>query len=390
MAPLVKNHVEPPHAKILAIGTANPPNVYYQKDYPDFLFRVTNNEHRTDLREKFDRICEKSRTRKRYLYLTEEILKANPSIYTYGAPSLNVRQDMLNPEVPKLGQQAAFKAIKEWGQPISKITHLIFCTASCVDMPGADFQLVKLLGLNPSVTRTMIYEAGCYAGATVLRLAKDFAENNEGARVLVVCAEITTVFFHGLTDTHLDILVGQALFADGASAVIVGANPEPEIERPLFEIVACRQTIIPNSEHGVVANIREMGFNYYLSGDVPKFVGGSVVDFLTKTFEKVDGKNKDWNSLFFSVHPGGPAIVDQVEEQLGLKEGKLRATRHVLSEYGNMGAPSVHFILDEMRNKSIGEGKATTGEGLEWGVVIGIGPGLTVETAVLRSESITC
>ena len=129
------------------------------------------------------------------MYLTEEILKANPSIYTYGAPSLDVRQDMLNPEVPKLGQQAALKAIKEWGQPISKITHLIFCTASCVDMPGADFQLVKLLGLNPSVTRTMIYEAGCYAGATVLRLAKDFAENNEGARVLVVCAEITTVFF---------------------------------------------------------------------------------------------------------------------------------------------------------------------------------------------------
>ena len=57
MAPLVKVQVEPQHAKILAIGTANPPNVYYQKDYPDFLFRVTKNEHRMDLREKFDRIC---------------------------------------------------------------------------------------------------------------------------------------------------------------------------------------------------------------------------------------------------------------------------------------------------------------------------------------------
>ncbi|KAM1397593.1 hypothetical protein ACFX2I_015150 [Malus domestica] len=287
MAPLVNIHVEPPHAKILAIGTANPPNIYYQKDYPDFLFRVTKNKHKTYLRETFDRICEKSKIRKRYLYLTEEILNANPSIYTYGAPSLDVRQDMLNPKVPKLGQQATLKAIKECQLPTG-----------------------QAFGLNPSVTRTMIYEAGCYAGATVLPLAKDFAENNKGAHILVVCAEITTVFFHGLTDTHLDILVGQALFADGASAVIVGANPEPEIERPLFEIVACRQTIIPNSEHGVVANIREMGFNYYLSGEVPKFVGGSVVDFLTKTFEKVDRKNKDWNSLFFSVHPGGPAIVD--------------------------------------------------------------------------------
>ncbi|KAM2557797.1 hypothetical protein TB2_014879 [Malus domestica] len=213
MAPFVYIHVEPPQAKILAIGTANPPNIYYQKDYPDFLFRVTKNEHKTYLREKFDRICEKSKTRKRYLYLTEEILNANPSIYTYGAPSLDVRQDMLNPKVPKLGQQATLKAIKECQLPIG-----------------------QALGLNPSVTRTMIYEAGYYAGATVLPLAKDFAENNKGARILVVCGEITTVFFHGLINTHLDILVGQALFADGASAVIVGANPEPEIERPLFEI----------------------------------------------------------------------------------------------------------------------------------------------------------
>ncbi|BBH02248.1 Chalcone and stilbene synthase family protein [Prunus dulcis] len=89
---------------------------------------------------------------------------------------------MLIPEVPKLGKEAALKAIEEWGQPISNITHLIFCTASCVDMPGADFQLVKLLGLDPSVDRFMIYQQGCFAGGTVLRLAKDVAENNPGPR----------------------------------------------------------------------------------------------------------------------------------------------------------------------------------------------------------------
>ncbi|PQM37250.1 3 5-dihydroxybiphenyl synthase [Prunus yedoensis var. nudiflora] len=53
-----------------------------------------------------------------------------------------------------------------------------------------------------------------------------------------------------------------------------------------------------------------------------------------------------------------------------------------------MGAPSVLFILDEMRKKSMEEGEATTGEGLEWGVLIGIGLGLTVEVVVLRSVRI--
>ncbi|PRQ26655.1 putative 3,5-dihydroxybiphenyl synthase [Rosa chinensis] len=356
-------------ATILAIGTANPISCYYQEDYPDFLFKVTKSEHKTELKDKFKRICEKSMVKKRYLGVTEESLKANPNICSYKAPSLDARQDLLIHEVPKLGKEAALKAIREWGQPISSLTHLIFCTASCVDMPGADFQLIKLLGLNPSINRFMIYQQGCFAGGTVLRIAKDVAENNAGARVLIV---------------HLDVLVGQALFSDGAAALIVGANPDPKSERQLFNIMSVRLTIIPNSEHGVVAHLREMGFEYYLSSEVPKLVGGKIEECLNKGFEGI-GVNGDWNSLFFSVHPGGPAILDKVEEELGLKEGKLKATRHVLSEFGNMGAPSVLFILDEIRKKSMEEAKATTGEGLEWGVLIGIGPGLTVETVVLRS-----
>lgn len=96
--------------------------------------------------------------KKRYMYLTEEILKENPSVCEYMAPSLDARQDMVVVEVPKLGKEAATKAIKEWGQPKSKITHLVFCTTSGVDMPGADYQLTKLLGLRPSVKRLMMYQ----------------------------------------------------------------------------------------------------------------------------------------------------------------------------------------------------------------------------------------
>jgi chalcone synthase len=63
----------------------------------------------------------------------------------------------------------------------------------------------------------------------------------------------------------------------------------------------------------------------------------------------------------------------------------MRDTRHILSEYGNMSSACVLFILDEMRRRSVEEGKTTTGEGLEWGVLFGFGPGLTVETVVLHS-----
>ncbi|XAR58331.1 Naringenin-chalcone synthase [Bertholletia excelsa] len=346
-------------AAILAIGTATPSNCVYQSDYPDYYFRITNSDHKTELKDKFKRMCEKSMIKKRYMYLTEEILKENPNICAYMAPSLDARQDMVVVEVPKLGKEAAAKAIKEWGQPKSKITHLVFCTTSGVDMPGADYQLTKLLGLRPSVKRLMMYQQGCFAGGTVLRLAKDLAENNAGARILVACSEITAVTFRGPSDTHMDSLVGQALFGDSAAAVIVGADPDTSIERPIFQLVSAAQTILPDSDGAIDGHLREVGLIFHLLKDVPGLISNNIEKSLVEAFT-----------------PIGPAILDQVETKLHLKEEKLRATRHVLSEYGNM-------------RKSIEQGKATTGEGLDWGVLFGFGPGLTVETVVLHSVPVT-
>nr|4WUM_A Chain A, Chalcone synthase [Freesia hybrid cultivar]4WUM_B Chain B, Chalcone synthase [Freesia hybrid cultivar]4WUM_C Chain C, Chalcone synthase [Freesia hybrid cultivar]4WUM_D Chain D, Chalcone synthase [Freesia hybrid cultivar]AEO45114.1 chalcone synthase [Freesia hybrid cultivar]AEO45115.1 chalcone synthase [Freesia hybrid cultivar] len=370
-------------AAILAIGTATPPNAIEQSEYPDYYFRVTNSEDKVELKEKFKRMCEKSMIKKRYLYLTEDILKENPNVCAYMATSLDARQDMVVVEVPKLGKEAATRAIKEWGQPKSKITHLVFCTTSGVDMPGADYQLTKLLGLRPSVKRLMMYQQGCFAGGTVLRLAKDLAENNRGARVLVVCSEITAVTFRGPSESHLDSLVGQALFGDGAAALIVGSDAIEGIERPIFEMVSAAQTILPDSEGAIDGHLREVGLTFHLLKDVPGIISKNIEKSLEEAFKPLG--ITDYNSLFWIAHPGGPAILDQVEAKIGLKPEKLRATRHVLSEYGNMSSACVLFILEEMRKKSAEEKNGTTGEGLEWGVLFGFGPGLTVETVVLHS-----
>ncbi|CAI0436754.1 unnamed protein product [Linum tenue] len=337
-------------ATIMAIGTANPANCVDQSTYPDFYFRITNSDHMTELKRKFQRMCDKSMIRKRYLHLTEEFLREHPNMCAFMAPSLDDRQDVVVPEIPKLAKEAAAKAIKEWGQPKSSITHLIFCTTSGVDMPGADYQLTKLLGLRPSVKRCMMYQQGCFAGGT------------------------------------LDSLVGQALFGDGAGAVIVGSDPIPEVEKPIFELVYTAQTIVPNSEGAIDGHLREVGLTFHLLKDVPGLVSKNIEKCLDDAFRPLG--ISDWNSLFWAAHPGGPAILDQIEAKLELKEEKLRASRHVLAEYGNMSSACVLFILDEMRKKSAADGCATTGEGLDWGVLFGFGPGLTVETVVLHSVAL--
>ncbi|XP_047092606.1 chalcone synthase 2-like [Lolium rigidum] len=374
-------------ATVLAIGTTTPENIVYQADYADYYFRVTKSEHLVDLKDKFKKMCDKSMIRKRYMHLTEEILEEHPNICAYMAPSLDARQDILVAEIPKLGKTAAQKAIKEWGQPMSKITHLVFCTTSGVDMPGADYQLIKMLGLSPSVRRVMLYQQGCFAGGTVLRVAKDLAENNRGARVLVVCSEITAVTFRGPTETQLDSMVGQALFGDGAAAVIIGADPNMAIERPLFELVSASQTILPDTEGFIEGHLREVGLTFHLHRNVPVAISNNIECALVDAFAPLG--IDDWNSIFWVAHPSGPAILDMVEARAKLDKNRMRATRHILSEYGNMSSACVLFILDEMRKRSLQDGNTTTGEGMDWGVLFGFGPGLTVETVVLHSIPIS-
>ncbi|KAI6706075.1 hypothetical protein NL676_009037 [Syzygium grande] len=356
---------------ILAIGTANPANCMYQDEFPDYYFRMTKSEHMTALKQKFIRIFDKSMIHKRYMHLTEELLKKNPEICSYDAPSLNARQDISIASIPKLGEEAASEAIKEWGQPKSKITHIVFCSTSGADMPGADYQLMRLLGLSPSVKRVMLYHQGCSAGGTVLHIAKDLAENNAGARVLVVCSEITVASFRGPSAENHANLVGQALFGDGAAALIIGSDPEIPAEQPIFQLVRTAETVLPNSEGTLESQVRDVGLPSGLIRQGPE------------AFESLG--ISDWNSIFWVPHPGGPAILNQIEAKLGLRKERLRAGRHVLREYGNMASACVFFVLDEMRRKSLEEGLATTGEGLAWGVLFGFGAGLTVETVVLHS-----
>jgi chalcone synthase len=91
--------------------------------------------------------------------------------------------------------------------------------------------------------------------------------------------------------------------------------------------------------------------------------------------------------MFWAVHPGGPAILDQVEAKLKLTHDKMQGSRDILSEYGNMSSSSVLFVLDQIRQRSLKMGASTLGEGSEFGFFIGFGPGLTLEVLVLRAAA---
>lgn len=315
--------------------------------------------------------------------LTEEFLKAHPEFYTPGQPSLEERNAIFAEEVPKLAHEAAIRAIEEWGRPASEITHIIVATLTGVAIPGADVALVKLLGLRPDVNRVMLYMLGCYAGVTALRLAKDLAESNPSARILICCSELAAPTFRAPDEKHPYDLVGTALFGDAASGVIVGANPQKDIERPFFEIHWAGEVLAPDSEKIIEGKLRLDGLQFYLDRTLPSLVSKHVGSFCRKALDKAPGQ-LGFNDIFWAVHSGGPAILNAVEEALKLESNKLGASREILRNYGNVSASTVLFVLDELRKS---DGKSH-GDSSEWGIMVAFGPGVTIEGALLRRSQI--
>ncbi|ERN20157.1 hypothetical protein AMTR_s00066p00092620 [Amborella trichopoda] len=146
-------------------------------------------------------------------------------------------------------------------------------------MIGIDLHL-KLLNLSPFVNRVMIYMQGCFAGGTTLRSAKDLAENNCGACVLIVCPEMMSMYFHGPIRMDPESLVVPALFGDGAATVVIGADPM-STERGLNQLFRACQSIVPNSMHALKGPIHEAGMAIMMSKKILEFLAGCVWDCLS-------------------------------------------------------------------------------------------------------------
>jgi 3,5-dihydroxyphenylacetyl-CoA synthase len=77
------------------------------------------------------------------------------------------------------------------------------------------------------------------------------------------------------------------------------------------------------------------------------------------------------------VHSGGKKVIDAVRVNLGLTRYDPRHTTGVLRDYGNLSSGSFLFSYQRLRE----EGVAAPGE---YGVLMTMGPGSTIETALVR------
>lgn len=251
------------------------------------------------------------------------------------------------------------------------VTHIVFASCTGFANPGPDYHIIRELGLKESVERYTLGFMGCYAAFPALRMASQFCEANPDAVVLVMCLELSSL--HMQINDQPDSILANSLFADGAAAALVSAR-RPGAARPCYRVQSFSSALITNGEADMAWDIGNQGFNIVLSSYVPEVLGARVRPLLEGVLERAGldlTQVEEW-----AVHPGGRAILDKVQESLGLPDEALEASRQVLRDYGNMSSATVMFVLKELLDGA-DEGQALT-------CAMAFGPGLTVETAVLE------
>jgi predicted naringenin-chalcone synthase len=277
-------------------------------------------------------------------------------------------------EAIPLGKEAVSRALTDAGLAADELGLFAVCSCTGYATPGLDILLARDMGMAPTVQRLFVGHMGCYAALPGLGAVADFV----AARcrpAMLLCTELTSLHLQPAS-ARADIqqIVSHALFSDAAAAVVVTPG-EHRRGYAVKEVAAVTDTT--TADH-MTWEVTDLGFRMGLSAQVPQVlalhVRKMVDDLLSRhglTIGDVDG---------WAVHPGGPRILETVEEQLGLGPEALAASRSVLSAYGNCSSPTVLLVLDELRRREIPPRRV---------LVLAFGPGLTLYGALLEGPTLT-
>ena len=234
--------------------------------------------------------------------------------------------------------------------------------------PGFDMALINEVGLPPSVSRTHIGFMGCHGALNGLRVAKAYAEAEPDARVLVCAVELCSL--HHQYGWNPDRIVSNALFADGAAAIV--GHHAPNRPKDAWSLTKCGSAVLPDTSDLMGWSIGDHGFEMTLSPRVPDTIRQSLRFWLEQWLAPQETSIEEIGS--WAIHPGGPRILDACAEAARLSSEDLAPSRSVLANYGNMSSPTVLFILNELR--AVDAPRPC--------VMLAFGPGLAIEAALVR------
>ena len=297
-------------------------------------------------------------------------------------PTTGERMRLYQDAAGALALQAASPALRASGVTAQEITHLVTVSCTGFAAPGFDQELIHQLGLSAEVQRTHIGFMGCHAALNGLRVVHAFAAGDPQARVLLCATELCSIHF--AYGWNVERVVANALFADGAAALVAAADASQPMQlqrsngaawstngapRP-WRLVASGSFIFPESANAMSWTVGDHGFRMTLSARVPDLLRGHLPIWLDGWLERQGLVREDIAS--WAIHPGGPRIVSGVSAALNLPPDATAVSDAILAEHGNMSSPTVLFLIERLQKENRPRPC----------VALAFGPGLAVEAAL--------
>jgi alkylresorcinol/alkylpyrone synthase len=351
-------------AAIVASKTALPSHRYLQDDLAEAARRLfpSRGLRPATLARFFDRVG----VRERYLALPAERYAELDGFGGRSRAWLEVATE--------LGEAALRAVLEESGLDPRELGQLVTTTVTGVAVPSLDARLMNRIAFAPGLRRMPLFGLGCAGGAAGLARVDDYLRAYPRSVAALLSVELCSLTLQP-GDVSVANVLSSGLFGDGAAALIAVGAEHPLAARAAPKVLASRSCFFAGTERVMGWDMVDGGFRVVLSPEVPA-IARERIPGLLRAFLGEHGLGVD-DVKAWVTHPGGPKVMDAMEEGLALPRGTLDASRESLARMGNLSSASVLSLLDEFRRKR------RPAEGA-YGVLMAMGPAFAAELSLLR------
>lgn len=344
--------------KILSVGT-NVPGVRFTQDEAARILKVKG--------DKALRFFKHPHISTRHLLFPEDFKTG--AGFAEETPE-QLREKFLNNALT-LTETAIEKALANAGLKKTDIHYIACVTSTAFIVPGLSALLIEHLKLPRNTQRVDIVGMGCNAGLNGMNTVSSWSKAHPGKNALLICCELSSCIY--TVDEEENTALVNSLFGDGISVAVIRTDHAESPETP--EIVQFQSYMIPDSLECLRFNYAgdRNRYNFYVDKKTPSNLAASIMEPLQLLLQ--ENKLKMEDIKYWVLHTGGDAILSGIEKKLALSPTALRHTRSVLKDYGNISSGSFLFSYARLMEEKPAPG---------YGMMITMGPGLTIETALLK------